>query len=130
MGMLIREHRPVTLSSGGLAAGVEDFYRNWVQQNAIELELPEIEPEVKQALLQVTQEALPNISRYSGANNLIVKLYSIELRIFLVIHDNGSGFDFTSVTEKGMGLLSKLHLADRTQAAVYAWRGGIVRRDP
>jgi DNA-binding NarL/FixJ family response regulator len=26
-------------------------------------------------------------------------------------------------------ILSKLHLADRTQAAVYAWREGIVRRD-
>jgi NarL family two-component system response regulator LiaR len=27
-------------------------------------------------------------------------------------------------------ILSKLHLVDRTQAAVYAWREGIVRRDP
>lgn len=27
-------------------------------------------------------------------------------------------------------ILSKLHLADRTQAAVYAWREGIVRREP
>ena len=27
-------------------------------------------------------------------------------------------------------ILSKLHLADRTQPAVYAWREGIVRRDP
>ena len=26
-------------------------------------------------------------------------------------------------------ILSKLHLADRTQAAVYAWRQGVVRRD-
>jgi len=26
-------------------------------------------------------------------------------------------------------ILSKLHLADRTQAAVYAWSQGIVRRD-
>jgi NarL family two-component system response regulator LiaR len=26
-------------------------------------------------------------------------------------------------------ILSKLHLADRTQAAIYAWRKGIVRRD-
>jgi NarL family two-component system response regulator LiaR len=25
-------------------------------------------------------------------------------------------------------ILSKLHLADRTQAAVYAWREGLVRR--
>ena len=27
-------------------------------------------------------------------------------------------------------ILSKLHLADRTQAAVYAWRNGVVRGDP
>ena len=27
------------------------------------------------------------------------------------------------------GILSKLHLSDRTQAAVYAWQEGIVRRD-
>lgn len=27
-------------------------------------------------------------------------------------------------------ILSKLHLADRTQAAVFAWREGIVRREP
>jgi NarL family two-component system response regulator LiaR len=27
-------------------------------------------------------------------------------------------------------LLSKLHLADRTQAAVFAWREGLVRRIP
>lgn len=26
-------------------------------------------------------------------------------------------------------ILGKLHLADRTQAAVYAWREGVVRRD-
>ena len=26
-------------------------------------------------------------------------------------------------------ILSKLHLADRTQAAVYAWQEGIVRRE-
>jgi NarL family two-component system response regulator LiaR len=26
-------------------------------------------------------------------------------------------------------ILSKLHLSDRTQAAVYAWQSGIVRRD-
>jgi len=26
-------------------------------------------------------------------------------------------------------ILNKLHLADRTQAAVYAWQEGIIRRD-
>jgi NarL family two-component system response regulator LiaR len=27
-------------------------------------------------------------------------------------------------------ILSKLHLADRTQAAVFAWQQGIVKREP
>jgi NarL family two-component system response regulator LiaR len=37
----------------------------------------------------------------------------------------------TEHTVKGhvSNILSKLHLADRTQAAVYAWRKGVVQRD-
>ena len=65
---------------------------------------------MEQALSRATQEALSNTSCYSGANNFIVKLYSIGLEIFIVIQDDGSGFDLTSVTEKGMGLISKFTL--------------------
>ena len=38
----------------------------------------------------------------------------------------------TEQTVKGhvSNILSKLHLADRTQAAVYAWREGVVGPDP
>jgi NarL family two-component system response regulator LiaR len=41
------------------------------------------------------------------------------------------GLVISENTVKGhvSNILSKLHLADRTQAAVYAWREGIVRRD-
>ena len=44
-----------------------------------------------------------------------------EIACRLVISEN---------TVKGhvSNILSKLHLADRTQAAVFAWREGIVRR--
>jgi len=37
----------------------------------------------------------------------------------------------TEHTVKGhvSNILSKLHLSDRTQAAVYAWRKGVVQRD-
>ena len=49
-------------------------------------------------------------------------LTNSEIAGSLVISEN---------TVKGhvSNILSKLHLADRTQAAVYAWREGIVRRD-
>jgi NarL family two-component system response regulator LiaR len=49
-------------------------------------------------------------------------LTNSEIAAGLVISEN---------TVKGhvSNIFSKLHLADRTQAAVYAWREGIVRRD-
>ncbi len=35
-----------------------------------------------------------------------------------------------TVKSQVSSILSKLHLADRTQAAVYAWREGVVGPDP
>jgi two-component system, NarL family, response regulator LiaR len=45
-----------------------------------------------------------------------------EIAAVLVISEKTVKSHITSI-------LSKLHLTDRTQAAVYAWQSGIVRRD-
>jgi NarL family two-component system response regulator LiaR len=49
-------------------------------------------------------------------------LTNSQIALQLVISEN---------TVKGhvSNILGKLHLADRTQAAVYAWQQGVVRRD-
>jgi NarL family two-component system response regulator LiaR len=58
-----------------------------------------------------------------------------------VLHSIAEGLSNAKIAEKLVisektvkghvsNILGKLHLADRTQAAVYAWREGIVRRDP
>ena len=49
-------------------------------------------------------------------------LSNAEIAVKLVITEN---------TVKGhvSNILAKLHLTDRTQAAIYAWRQGVVRRD-
>lgn len=69
--------------------------------------------------------------------NVFHELSERELEVLKLIADgmsNGSIAARLYVSEKTVkshvsNILGKLHLADRTQAAVYAWRQGVVRRD-
>ncbi len=69
--------------------------------------------------------------------NPFTDLSERELEVLRLIAD---GLDNASIAERLVisektvkthvsNILSKLHLADRTQAAVYAWRSGVVRRN-
>jgi len=46
-------------------------------------------------------------------------------------HEIANNLMISDHTVKGhvSNIFSKLHLADRTQAAVYAWQKGVVRRE-
>ena len=65
------------------------------------------------------------------------ELTSREMEILKLIADGSSNSEIAKQlvismhTVKGhvSNILSKLHLADRTQAAVYAWQKGVVRRE-
>jgi NarL family two-component system response regulator LiaR len=69
--------------------------------------------------------------------NPFIELTDRELDVLRLIADGQKNAEIASklvISEKTVknhvsNILSKLHLADRTQAAVYAWRQGIVRRD-
>jgi two-component system, NarL family, response regulator LiaR len=69
--------------------------------------------------------------------NAFRELSDRELEVLKLIADgltNAEIADRLYVSEKTVkshvsNILGKLHLADRTQAAVYAWRQGVVRRD-
>jgi NarL family two-component system response regulator LiaR len=69
--------------------------------------------------------------------NPFVELTDRVLEILRLIAEGNRNADIAKqlvISEKTAknhvsNILSKLHLADRTQAAVYAWREGIMRRD-
>lgn len=70
--------------------------------------------------------------------NPFTELTEREMEVLLLIADGLSNANIaeqlviSGKTVKGhvSNILGKLHLADRTQAAVFAWREGIVRRKP
>ena len=72
-----------------------------------------------------------------GEPNVFHDLSDRELEVLKLIAEGLSNADISRrlfISEKTTknhvsNILSKLHLADRTQAAVYAWRQGVVRRD-
>ena len=69
--------------------------------------------------------------------NPFTELSERELEVLKLIADGMSNaaiaerliVSVKTVKSHVSNILSKLHLADRTQAAVYAWREGVVRRD-
>lgn len=72
----------------------------------------------------------------SDTLNPFTELSSRELEVLRLLADGKSNSDIAAelvISEKTVkshvsNILGKLHLADRTQAAVYAWREGVVRR--
>jgi NarL family two-component system response regulator LiaR len=72
----------------------------------------------------------------ADALNPFTELSERELEVLKLIADGMSNADMAArlfLSEKTIkghvsNILSKLHLVDRTQAAVYAWREGIVRK--
>lgn len=53
-------------------------------------------------MIKVTEGAFQNISDHAAAKRVIVKLYADEQNLYLVIQDDGIGFDVNSVKLRGI----------------------------
>jgi NarL family two-component system response regulator LiaR len=91
-----------------------------------------LHPRVAARLIQEIQ------GRRDLSTNPFTELSDREMEVLRLIAAGSSNVEIAKqlvISEKTVkghvsNILSKLHLVDRTQAAVYAWREGIVRRDP
>ncbi|MFL7892141.1 MAG: response regulator [Anaerolineales bacterium] len=88
---------------------------------------------------KVAARVLQNIRRESQEDAIIyTELTEREMDVLKLIangYSNSQIADELVISENTVkghvsNILSKLHLADRTQAAVFAWQQGIVKRDP
>jgi two-component system, NarL family, sensor histidine kinase LiaS len=111
LATLIQELRPVALDGKGLAAALREYCVNWSRDSGVsatvraqgEQPLPW---EVEQALFRVTQEALANVMRHSGATEVEISVRWEPEAVTLSVTDTGHGFDPVAVDGKGVGLRS------------------------
>ena len=108
---LIQELRPAALRNKGLAMALREYVGDWSRQNNIAAEV-RVRGEqsmpllLEQTMFRVTQEALANIARHSGATQVEVYLAWEGDQVTLSFSDNGRGFDPAALHAKGLGLRS------------------------
>lgn len=105
------ELRPGVLDRLGLTAALEWLLRELERRASIRTELhatnvsENIGSETATTLFRVTQEAMTNVIRHSGASSVRVDLQQEEDRITLRIRDDGKGFEAGNVARTSLGLV-------------------------
>ncbi|MBW3624249.1 MAG: PAS domain S-box protein [Armatimonadetes bacterium] len=94
------ELRPPALDDLGLLTTLANFVQEWGRQAGIGadfhssgLESMRLPNEIETTLYRITQEALNNVARHSGASRVSILLERRDGHIDLIVEDNGSGFD-------------------------------------
>jgi PAS domain S-box-containing protein len=89
--------RPRALDEGGLFFALQGLREDFVQRYGIACVLYADEAELRlddaasTAIFRIVQEALTNIARHAGANNVTITLYRIDGELLLTVRDDGRG---------------------------------------
>jgi signal transduction histidine kinase len=102
--------RPVILDDFGLDAALRWLADRFQERTRIQVDyssdflgrLPDL---VETHLFRITQEALTNVARHSGATTVRIRLHAAGERIRLSITDNGVGFSPDARQARGLGLV-------------------------
>ena len=113
---LIHELRPPSMNGRRFDETLHEYLIEWAHQSGIDADLVvegslDISLEEKQAIYRIMQEALANVARHSGAENVAVTLKYLENGVEFSIRDDGTGFD-SAQEHDGMGLDSMRERAE------------------
>ena len=112
--------RPALLDDLGLVPALTQILNDFSQRTSVEaqlrtdadLELPETHAT---ALFRVTQEALNNIERHSGAHKVELSIARKRDGLVFRLHDDGVGFDYAEVTAHPRGGLGLSNMQERVE---------------
>lgn len=100
--------RPASLDRFGLVAAVEQYIESLRGQSELRIELAaadlgeeRLPADVETALYRITQEALANVARHSGATAAVVTLARAADGLTVTVQDNGVGLDVAAALSKG-----------------------------
>jgi PAS domain S-box-containing protein len=97
----------------GLSRSVSSFCREFSKQHNIQVDFQEaafpqpVPSETALSLFRVVQEGLQNVNKHSRASRVEVRLGGAPTEIYLILSDNGVGFDLSqNYASNGIGILS------------------------
>jgi signal transduction histidine kinase len=121
---IMTDLRPSFLDELGIIAALDCLANRFSEthpgidiKQQVEMEEHEIPESLKIVILRIVQESINNISKYSQADSVTLKLVKKEESMLLAVNDNGIGFnprliDYTKNFGTGIGLVS---MKERTE---------------
>jgi PAS domain S-box-containing protein len=118
---LVWELRPTTLDDLGLLAALTNYLKNWSKHVGIHAELhtrgmekDRLTEEIETVLYRVMQEALNNVAKHAGAENVDILLERRSDQVSLIVEDDGDGFDDEHAFDEGQKGLGLMGMRERT----------------
>lgn len=115
---IIYNLRPMSLDDLGLVPTLQRFVTTFQEEWGISVSLKtrglytDIRPVISLTVYRIVQEAMSNINKHSGAQNVAINLEFNEKELKLYIYDDGTGFNVEDLKVKnddmnsGFGLIS------------------------
>ncbi|MBP9560336.1 MAG: PAS domain S-box protein [Syntrophorhabdaceae bacterium] len=111
--------RPSVLDDYGLLAGLRWYGRLFSSRTGIDVWIHGDDPterpslSIENALFRISQEALTNIAKHSGATEVNIHLHKKNRILQLSIEDNGIGFDMDDVTYYNKGIREDRNISEK-----------------
>jgi len=116
---LAADLRPKMLDELGLVPAIRSYIDRFNDGHEVDIKLkasefsPRLEREIETVIYRVTQEALANIAKHSGAERARVAIGRDEGKINLIVEDDGKGFDPEKIHGPESGHLGLTSMRER-----------------
>ncbi|OIJ10142.1 hypothetical protein BKP35_13590 [Anaerobacillus arseniciselenatis] len=104
---LIMHLRPVTLDGKSFQEGIRSLLEELkIKNNHLTIELideqkTQLPSRIEDQLFRIIQEAISNMLRHASATSFEMKMFEKDQRLFIVLEDNGVGFNLEEMEKKG-----------------------------